>query len=279
MQIKITAFFEVPGSPNNAGGGWSETWYAIANDFDAWNADAGSFFNLRCGMLGSPCRLTAYRLTQLGVGHMTQLFRPPAVTNFPISLSAADRPGSAALLTFGTGQGAQRQMEMRGTPDAIFDFADPFNAGYLQFLTNFNLWRSYLLSPLNIGLNVRSLDRTTFPKSPITSVSVNPTTRILTVTLPAAYTIAVGDKFKLYNVQGWNPPLGFHTVTNIIAGPPWQVQAMYDGNQGPDATVKSKFMKATYNLVAVTSINWLRSTNKKIGRPFNQARGRAPNRS
>jgi hypothetical protein len=261
MLIQLASATSTPASPTHRIGGWSESWYFLGSAADARDTMINA---------GGLCQRRAAMLPTGGIilGQRFQLVDPPgpSVTlarAFPASSGrTSDIPQMALYINCpGVGAGNIKRALHRGVPDVMvtegeYDPSPTYAAAVLAYISALGLWR------------FRALDLTE-PLIEVVSVTAGGLFTTLTdhgfltadrVTLKGvisdATLTAIGGRYKVlsvptpttFTVQGW-PAVG------ATGGGVRKVVVIYP-------------------LVDAANTSPVRATTRKVGRPFDQYRGR-----
>ena len=268
--IKCTMLLQLNTTPADLGvasgriAGWSESWY-----YDGTVAAAKTNFELLCrhraGGLPTSAAVIGQRYQTIGGGSVTHNVRSPGnsgVTN--------DAPQMGVLCKMpGSGVANIRRMTFRGIPDAWI------TGGELNGAAGFNAWFNLMARRIaGDGWRFRGRDLAR-PTARIASIAA----RVLTLTDALAF--GVGDYLQLRDVR---------TTTGRSVSGLYQVEATTGAT---NATLRGFPATSTVELNGFASLNVIiyptfaaagemqvvRSVVKKVGRPFDQYRGRSSRRS
>lgn len=245
-------------------GGWSESFWTLLNP-SAYNPLWFVQQQKRANLLPSSAKVVGFR-TQVYTISGNKLLPGGATSgrqNLPGSLgSSADLPQVALMLNC-SAQGApnQSRMILRGMPDPIM-----IGGEYQPFPAFSGLVTQFVNSMIgfNFGFIGRDLSQASVR---VLKIAAN----IITVEAIPATGLAVGDFVRLHRVFDVNglPVKGAFVVT-AIAGLNINVQGLNATVNDPSGTLRRDLL----TFLPYQSISPIRAVVKKVGRPFEQYRGR-----
>jgi hypothetical protein len=273
MPTKISLLIDYASSPANLGvaeihtGGWSETfWLNVNSNFGAYVAAVAS---RRALMLGATCRINGYRAQTYTISgnKLTPGGSSAAGLNLPGNSGVlVDLPQvSLSLVASSNGSANSRRFNLRGIPDSQMSGGeyDPSNI-FSQYLSN------YIAQLANGGAY--------FPGRDLSQVPV----RVMSISLAG---VMVTD----FAIAGAAPGgfvrfLRVKTLSGLDVIGTYQITAVAGTSitlaNWPAATV-GQSGKVRLDLLQLFQINTIevgRANVKKIGRPFQQYRGRRSRR-
>lgn len=275
---------------NQANRGFSETYYTNAS-FDVFSPDdpfVVNFLRARVRLLSAPSVIYAIRSSAVDPPRRSLLFNlgnkyqaGKVQSGAPIS-GEPDPVSTDAVIKFGDGTGAFRNLFLRGLPDAFVsrdrfgnDEQLPIFGGAL-----FDFYRTFA----GLGLRIRVAQKApTIGFTPISVISItadglNPHHSVIALRAAPNFNLATRPQVRFQQIDTDNTP-GFPRIAEVLDQSnvaPFSVTIPYRlRNAGPVTPPNMRMIPLGYIYNQITSFAFMRFSERKTGRPFGSLRGRA----
>jgi hypothetical protein len=254
--FRLTFFYEQDEN------GWSESIHSSSNRLDSLIGQVDVYSVNRMAFTAAGTSLTHVRISD------DQVFRDVLLD--PITLprrgqyksvnSKSDSPFTALDLRLSAAPTVQRSMFVRGIPDNQVDGIFP--AFEANFATKYNAWVAILSQG---GFSIKNKDRSQL-KQPINTISP---AGVVNMTSPIPG-LANLSTVQVLGIPRSQIPKRTFTVVNFIDGSNFSLR----GYAGASIAGRGFFRLVNYVLLPITQAATDFVTERRIGRPFGQQRGR-----